>query len=459
MSEFPFPRVDEAAWRARVEAAGVSLDALRSITIEGPVIEPLYPAAESAAPAWARTGAWATAQRWPLEPLEITAKALAEADDLELVWIEAEPQLVPRDVRALATILQRVSPRPLFVRTAVPFGADAVLRAAADDAGVALASLKGGLVADPIGELARKGGLAVGIDEAVAGLDALRRSVAAHAPGLRTALACGLAWHDAGASAVDELAAVVATVLATMRAAESASAAAPETLGTLVTRVGLGGDLLVDVAKIRTLRWLLLAIADRAGAPDRGPTIPIHAFSGQRTRARLDVDTNLVRSTIEAFAAAIGGADAIAIAPHDGDLGASARWARNVSHLLRDEAHLAKVADPTAGSGAIEALTESLAQAAWARVQGIENAGGIVAGLRSGELQARVARTARARAEAVADGRGPLVGVSKFVAPVDPARAMTLRDAATTNPAAWVERVDPLVPSILSAAFEKGGAT
>lgn len=449
MGESIFPAIDEATWRARVEAAGVSLDALRSVTVDGPVVEPLSLPAERAAPAWTRAGGWLVAQSFALHPAAPTMETLAHADDLELAWIDAPSRLIAsRDAKALADVLRIVGDRHVVLRVGVPHDADAVLRVAAAKRG--LGSLRGGLVADPIGELARTGGLEVAVDDAIAGLAPLRSFASTHAPGLRTALACGLPWHDAGASAVDEVAAVVATMLA--------YGCTPDVLGTLVLRVGLGGDLLVDVAKIRALRWLVLALARRGGAPELGAAIPIHAHTGRRTRSRTDPDTNLVRATVEAFAAAIGGADAIAVAPHDGGTGSSARWARNVSHLLRHETHLDRVVDPTAGSGAIEALTESIARAAWGRVQAIEAGGGIVAGLRSGELQARVAVTARARGEAVAEGRTPLVGVSKFAVPSDPARVVTLRDAAATDPRAWVERVDPLAPLVLAAPFESGGA-
>ena len=447
-----FPAIDEATWRARVEAAGVSLDALRSVTVDGPVVEPLYPPALRTPPAWARRGAWLVAQSFALHPATDVLDALALAPDLELAWIDATPRLVAaRDAAALRDVLRIVGARAVVVQVGVPHDAEVMLRAAASAARVELGAMRGGLVADPIGELARAGGLDVALDAALAGLDPLRRFAAAHAPGLRTVLACGLPWHDAGASAVDEVAAVLATTLA------YASGRAADVLGALVLRVGLGGDLLVDVAKIRALRWLVLALAHRLGAPELGATIPIHAHTARRTRSRTDPDTNLVRATVEAFAAAIGGADAIAVAPHDGGAGASTRWARNVSHLLRHESHLDRVVDPTAGSGAIEALTESIARAAWARVQAIEEGGGIVAALRSGELQARVAITARARGEAVAEGKTPLVGVSKFAVRSDPARVVTLRDAAAADPGAWVERVEPLAPLVLAAPFETGG--
>jgi methylmalonyl-CoA mutase len=449
-----FPRVDEAAWRARVEASGVSLDALRSVTVDGPVLEPLYPPASRVAPAWTRSGPWAVAQELPLHPSTATAQALASADDLEIAWIDAGTKLTEHDVRDLGVVLRAVRATcRVFVRVGVPLGADAALRSALASGSTPLASLRGGLVADPIGELVRRGGLELAMDHAIGGLEPLRQFAAAHAPGLRTALACGLPWHDAGASAVDEVAAVLATSLAYVRA----GASAVDVLGTLVLRVGLGGDVLVDVAKLRALRWLVLGLARRLGAPEAGAAIPIHAHTARRTRSRIDVDTNLVRATVEAFAGAIGGADAIAIAPHDGGTEASARWARNVSHVLRHEAQLDRVDDPTAGSGAIEALTEAIARAAWTRVQDIEGAGGIVAALRTGELQARVAATASSRGEAVAQGKAPLVGVSKFTVPADPSRVVTLREAAITNPSAWVERVEPLAPLVLSAPFEKGG--
>jgi methylmalonyl-CoA mutase len=452
----PFPALDEEAWRARVEASGVSLDALRSVIVDGPVVEPLYPPAPAVPPAWTRTGPWAVAQAWPLHPAGELVDVLAQADDLELAWIDCPARLdAGRDTAALALVVAAVAPRPLFVQAGVPQGASEVMRAAAAQARIDLRALAGGLVADPVGQLARDGGLAVAVDDAIAGLGAARTFALAQAPMLRTVLACGLPWHDAGASAVDELAAVLSTALAYVRAHESAA----DGLGALVLRVGLGGDVLVDVAKIRALRWLVLGVARRLGAPQLGATVPIHAHSGRRTRSRADADTNLVRATVEAFAAAIGGADAIAIAPHDGGVGSSARWARNVSHLLRHEAHLDAVADPTAGSGAIEALTEALARAAWTRVQAIEAGGGVVAGLRSGELQARVAATASMRGDAVALGKTPLVGISKFAVRADPSRVVTLREAAAIDPASWVERVDPLLPLSLAARFEKGGAS
>jgi len=215
---------------------------------------------------------------------------------------------------------------------------------------------------------------------------------------------------------------------------------------------------LIEIAKLRALRWLLLGLARRLGAPEQGARVPIHAATTRRARSRIDVDTNLVRATIEGFAAAVGGADSLAIGNHDprGST-ASARWARNVSHLLRHEAHVDRVADPTAGSGTIEALTESIARATWTRVQAIEAKGGIVAALHTGDPQARVAATAQARFDAVATGRTPLVGISVFAPKADRTRATTAPEPVTFDPSTWVEKVDPLVPLALAEAYERGG--
>ena len=124
---------------------------------------------------------------------------------------------------------------------------------------------------------------------------------------------------------------------------------------------------------------------------------------------RADLLANLLRNTLAAFAAGVGGADTISVVPHTAALGITDRnaraLARNIQHLLMEESDLHRVADPAAGSGAIEALTEALAERAWAEFRAIEREGGIVESLRAGQFQARIAaagRRATATREAVA---------------------------------------------------------
>jgi methylmalonyl-CoA mutase len=131
---------------------------------------------------------------------------------------------------------------------------------------------------------------------------------------------------------------------------------------------------------------------------------------------RAEPHTNILRTTIAAFAAAVGGADTIAVVPHDAALGPSARearaLARNVHHLFIEETQLHRVLDSAAGSGAVEALTDALAERAWHEFRTIEREGGIVESLRSGHFPKRIADARAALAAQVLSGAAPLVGAT-----------------------------------------------
>ena len=121
----------------------------------------------------------------------------------------------------------------------------------------------------------------------------------------------------------------------------------------------------------------------------------VHAVASPTMYTRRDPYVNLLRGTLAGFAAGVGGADAVTVAPFDAALGASTpfsrRIARNTQSLLVMEAHLARVIDPAGGSWFVESLTDGLARAAWAFFQELEAAGGAVAALDSGLVAERTA--------------------------------------------------------------------
>jgi methylmalonyl-CoA mutase len=133
---------------------------------------------------------------------------------------------------------------------------------------------------------------------------------------------------------------------------------------------------------------------------------------------RRDAYVNLLRTTIAVAAAALGGADAITVLPHTAPLGLpdafARRVARNCQLVLLEESNLARVADPAAGSGALETLTMQLCGAAWSAFQEIETSGGAWAALESGLIQRNVAAVRAERQEAVARGKDVLTGTNAF---------------------------------------------
>jgi methylmalonyl-CoA mutase len=134
--------------------------------------------------------------------------------------------------------------------------------------------------------------------------------------------------------------------------------------------------------------------------------------------SRRDPWVNMLRGTIAAFAAGVGGADAVTVVPFDEPLGApdafGRRIARNTSSLLIEESHVAAVTDPAGGSYAVEKLTDDLALAAWAELGRIEADGGALADAARTGVKARVKEVAAARDAQVADRSRPLTGVSEF---------------------------------------------
>jgi len=133
---------------------------------------------------------------------------------------------------------------------------------------------------------------------------------------------------------------------------------------------------------------------------------------------RRDPYVNMLRNTIAVAAAGLGGADSITVLPHTAALGLpdafARRIARNTQLILLEESNLAKVADPAAGSGAIEDLTNKLCVAAWARFREIEAAGGAWAALERGLVQGKVAAVRAQHKQAVARRKDTLTGTSDF---------------------------------------------
>ncbi|HNA99925.1 MAG TPA: methylmalonyl-CoA mutase family protein, partial [Marmoricola sp.] len=125
---------------------------------------------------------------------------------------------------------------------------------------------------------------------------------------------------------------------------------------------------------------------------------------------------NMLRTTVAAFAAGVGGADSITVLPFDSPLGLpdalSRRNARNTSALLIEESHVARVSDPAGGSYAVEKLTDDLATAGWAEFTRIETDGDILVALPA--LRERIATVAAQRDAQVATRKRALTGVSEF---------------------------------------------
>ena len=280
---------------------------------------------------------------------------------------------------------------------------------------------------DPIGALAADGASTEPLEDFDPWMAALAVRCAATLPRSRAIGVSALPWHEAGATPAQELGWAVATLVRYLRRMEEAGLGAEAAAGQVELRVAVGRDLFLGIAKLRSLRLLWAKLLGVCGVVNSPPPF-IHAVSSDRALARRDPFTNMLRVTTEVFAAVAGGADAITAAPYDRLLPSAGepagsrlgrRTARNTQHVLAEEAHLGRVADPAGGSYYLETLTEELARAAWDELRRVEASGGIAEHLRSGRLREEAEAAWQEQRRALVAGAEPVLGVSLYPPPAD----------------------------------------
>jgi methylmalonyl-CoA mutase len=230
------------------------------------------------------------------------------------------------------------------------------------------------------------------------------------------AVADGRVIHNAGGSEAQELAFVLANALAYLRALESSGIALDTARSLIFFRLSADADQFMTMVKFRAVRKLWARVEEACGLAPK-PAF-VSAETAWRMMTKRDVYVNMLRTTVAAFAAGLGGANAVSVLPYTNALGLpdsfARRNARNTQLILLEESNLAKVGDPAAGSGGIEVLTDELCRAAWSLFQEIEAAGGAAGAIEKGLIQAKVAATRAEREKAAATRRDPITGTSEF---------------------------------------------
>ena len=297
------------------------------------------------------------------------------------------------------------------------------------------------LGADPVGRVADAGFAGDGIGRAGGTPDTLATTVFRSLPdilgmarelGVRAIVVDGTVAHDAGAGDAGEVGYTLAAGAAYLRALTDIGLDVDAACGLIEFRYAATDDQFGTIAKLRAARLAWHRVAELSGAAPRSGAQRQHAVTSAAMLTRYDPWVNLLRGTVAAFAAGVGGAAAVTVLPFDSALGIpdgfGRRMARNISALLLGESHVAAVADPAGGAHAVEMLTADLADAAWAEFGRIEQAGGILAALAGGSLAQRTARTRAERDRGIATRRQPITGVSEFP---DAAEQLPSRRAST----------------------------
>ncbi len=197
---------------------------------------------------------------------------------------------------------------------------------------------------------------------------------------------CGItinttAFHTPSAPPVAELAQALSLAVHYLHHLTEAGYTVPQALQQIAFMVPVADHYLLQIAKLRVLRLLFCEIAHAYGhASYTLQQVPILATNSAATYSSADLETNIIKNTAQGMAAIVGGCRALLTLPHTLPTGQNndfaLRIARNISNILREEAHLDKVADPVAGAWYIESLTHQLAQQVWQAFQAAEQQGG-----------------------------------------------------------------------------------
>ncbi|MGN6548612.1 MAG: methylmalonyl-CoA mutase family protein [Pararhizobium sp.] len=461
-----FPAVDEARWRKLAEAAlkGEASETLVSRTDDGVSCGPI---------SRRRTDGHAIARRDAGRPWRISQRiddtdaaraadqALAEcrngADSLTLVMSATAGAFgfgLPMPAGpAFAGIFEKVDAAEVTLRLE---GSALAARALADRLAASASKTVRPEVhfgIDPVSASAFAGE-EFGLD---ARLSALLDPLRAAGFGGTLLRADGRLAHNAGATEAQELGVVLSALAAYLRAGEAGGLALEEVFAQTELAIAADQNQFLSIAKLRALRLLHARLQTACGI-ERPAAASIHAETSFRMLTRADPETNILRNTIAAFAAGVGGADSVAVLPHTLACGLpdafARRIARNTQMLLIHESHLDHVVDPSAGAGGIEDLTDALAAAAWTEFQAIEAEGGIMRSLETGALQRRIGEARARRAAAIAAGKRPIVGTTLYPPKEEqPVTVFVSRDVRQRAPA----KAKALGPSSLHEAW-KGAA-
>lgn len=470
-----FPQPTEDQWRKLVDRAlkGGSFDTLVSKTYDGATLKPLYDRVATPGPRALRNtpGRWAVLSRVDLNDVEAANRLALQdleggVDGLHVVYAGSQGAygagLTDNGDAAVAKLFENVRfdyGIPVTIETAPNSPAPALLRLL-DKLHIDPSVTRVSLGFDPLGAQALHGfapsnwaSLSKEFAGAVAGAAKAGFTYGA-------AVADARVVHAAGGAETQELAFALAAAVAYLRALTDAGMDADAARSAIAFRFAADADEFMTVAKLRAARRLWARVEEACGLAPK-PAL-IFAETGWRMMSRRDPWNNILRGTLAAFSAAVGGADCITVLPFTQPLGAPDEFARRIARdtqlVLQDESHIHAVDDPVSGAGGFEALTDALCHSAWAAFQEIEKQGGLPGALEKGTFQGEIAEAAALRAKNVARGKEPIIGANQFpdineklldvLAPYDAARS------AVAAPEGAIKTA-PLAPRRLAEPFER----
>ena len=229
----------------------------------------------------------------------------------------------------------------------------------------------------------------------------------------------GYHMQEAGATQVQELAFTIADGMEYVKYGVASGLDIDAFAGRLSFFFAIGMNFFMEVAKLRAARVLWHRVMTKLGAKDeRSKMLRTHCQTSGVSLQEQDPYNNVIRTTIEAMAAMLGGTQSLHTNALDEAIALptdfSARIARNTQIVIQEETGMCNVVDPLGGSYYIEALTGQLVDQAWAIIERVEAEGGMAKAVAAGWPKAMIEEAAAARQARVDRGEDVIVGVNKY---------------------------------------------
>jgi len=238
-------------------------------------------------------------------------------------------------------------------------------------------------------------------------------------PEFRTLSVNGLNLRNAGANIVEELAFTLSMGAEYITKLTDLELSVDDIAPRIKFNLGVGSNYFMEIAKLRAGRILWAKIVNAYGPKNTDITkMHIHSANISFNKTIYDAHANLLRTTTETLSAVLGGTDSFTVLPYNSVMEwpteFSERIARNQQLVIKEEAFIDKITDPSAGSYYIENLTDHLIEKAWELFLKIEEKGGFVDAVKEGFVQEMIEASANDRINAIASRKEIYLGTNQY---------------------------------------------
>lgn len=276
--------------------------------------------------------------------------------------------------------------------------------------------LKGGILADPISTLLKKGYSEISYNQQLTHISEILNIFP---DGYKTINIDASVIANSGGSAIDEIAYAISIGVEYIRQLQLKSSDINKITSSMLFTFSVGSNFFMEIAKLRAARMLWAKVTKEFGADLENQKMFIHAKTAKINKTKFDPYVNLLRHTSEALSAIVSGCDMLTIGyfdlAHRQPNEFSRRVSRNLQHILKHESHLLATVDPGGGSYYIESITADAAKLAWQQFTEYESLGGIFKAIQNGTLQSKLNETLAARQKNLSTRKDTILGSNKFI--------------------------------------------